>query len=225
MKVKDVETYGSTILVKVPNRKVQIPRVFTVEGEFYKYVKKYEELRPKNVMTDRFFLNHQNGKCTTQVIGKNKFAGFAKQIARFLGLPKAEAYTGHCFRRTSYALLQQAGASRDDIRRHAGLVPSKFYTNEVAVTEESKRITDSIALPSSSMSSIFDPPAEKRPRVENVQDSTADDPLATKSVSSSVNIGHTGASYNIKIPQKNVTLQFVNCSNVTINFSNENNVS
>lgn len=108
------------MLVKIPNHKTNIPRVFTVDGKFRNIVAKYEALRPKNASSDRFFLNFQRGKCTLQVIGKNKFGKMPGDIAKYLNLPDASLYTGHSFRRTSATLLADSGADLKTLKLHGG---------------------------------------------------------------------------------------------------------
>ncbi|XP_073964583.1 uncharacterized protein [Choristoneura fumiferana] len=115
---KDIENHGEMLLVKIPNTKNKIPRSFTIHGPFYEIVKKYESLRSTKGKSDRFFQNFQNGKCTSQPIGVNKFGSMPREIAKFLGLPQADAYTGHSFRRTSATLLANSGADILTLKRH-----------------------------------------------------------------------------------------------------------
>ncbi|XP_073956428.1 uncharacterized protein [Choristoneura fumiferana] len=117
---KDIENHGEMLLVKIPNTKNKIPRSFTIHGPFYEIVKKYESLRSTKGKSDRFFQNFQNGKCTSQPIGVNKFGSMPREIAKFLGLPQADAYTGHSFRRTSATLLANSGADILTLKRHGG---------------------------------------------------------------------------------------------------------
>lgn len=116
----DTEKKNPMILVKIPKTKNGIERSFTVKDEFYKFYEKYATLRPKNVPHSRFFINYQNGKCTQQPIGVNKFASMPKTIAIALNLENPELYTGHCFRRTSATLLVEGGADILTLKRHGG---------------------------------------------------------------------------------------------------------
>lgn len=84
-------------------------RQFGMQGTFRDIVKRYWALRPKDVPSDRFFVNYQLGKCTRQVMGKHKLGGMPKTIAEYLNLPEPEKYTGHSFRRTSTTFLADAG--------------------------------------------------------------------------------------------------------------------
>lgn len=93
-----VQEYGNLYLVDVSKPKNKKDRSFTITGSLYDIVKKYANLRPPNVDTDRFFLNYQNGKCICQVIGKQKFTQMPRRIAQFLQLPDPDSYTGlSCF--------------------------------------------------------------------------------------------------------------------------------
>lgn len=79
-------------------------RSFVIRDQHVKTVEKYMDLRPPDINTNRFFVNYQKGRCTKQVVGKNKLSHIPGQIASFLKLPNPEQYTGNCFRRTSKAL-------------------------------------------------------------------------------------------------------------------------
>ncbi|KAJ8974417.1 hypothetical protein NQ317_015472 [Molorchus minor] len=57
----------------VPHTKTKITRKFTITDKFYQICKKYINLRPTNFVSNIYFLNYQNGKCTKQRIGVNKF--------------------------------------------------------------------------------------------------------------------------------------------------------
>lgn len=100
----DVKDYGDMYMVNVPKSKNKKGRNFTIEGEYYKIVKKYADLRPENTEISRFFLNYQRGRCTVQPIGRNKFQAMPREIVTFLKLPDPELYTRHSFRRTSATL-------------------------------------------------------------------------------------------------------------------------
>lgn len=108
------------LLVKIPNTKNKIPRSFIIDGPFYDVVKKYEALRTSKTKNNHFFQNYQKGKCTAQPIGINKFGAMPKEVAKFLGLPDADCYTGHSFRRTSATLLADSGADILTLKRHGG---------------------------------------------------------------------------------------------------------
>lgn len=97
------------MVIKLNDTKTHISRTFTIEGDFLKTVKAYRALRPSNATSNRFFMNYSNGRCTNQVIGKNKLGSMPKQIAIFLKLDNPEKYTGHSFRRSSATLYADQG--------------------------------------------------------------------------------------------------------------------
>lgn len=94
VQISDIEEHKNMFLIKIPKTKTKISKSFTVNNEFYNIVKKYCSLRPPNIKTERFFIGYRDGKCTTQPVGKNKFAGFPRTIAKYLNLPEPESYTG-----------------------------------------------------------------------------------------------------------------------------------
>lgn len=120
MKVEDIKDLGSAFLVNVPNTKTKVSRKFTITDNFYPICKKYIDLRPVYVTSQVFFLNYQNGKCTSQRIGINKFTKMGRQIAEFLKLPNHEKYSGHSFRRSSATILVDAGGDITTLKRHGG---------------------------------------------------------------------------------------------------------
>ena len=120
VKFSDIEDKNRFMVVRIPDTKTYIPRSFVIEAKFAKIVRKYIALRPKDVPTDRFFLNYRNSKCTKQAIGKNKFASTLNEVAQYLELPDANLYTGHCLGSTSATLLANQGASTRMIQQHGG---------------------------------------------------------------------------------------------------------
>ncbi|XP_051174802.1 uncharacterized protein LOC127290344 [Leptopilina boulardi] len=188
VRVVDVKRQGEIFHVNVPVTKTMIPRSFVISDEFCRYVEKYSNLRPKTVSNDRFFLNFQNGKCTVQVIGKNKFASTPQKIAEFLKLPDSKKYTGHSFRRTSSTLLVDAGPDLTVLKRHGGWKSSAVaegYIEESMLNNQdvSSMYSKIITLPSSSKCSSSDDSLKhrttnlinnetpKRPKTDTVNDS------------------------------------------------------
>lgn len=145
--VDDITNHGNLILVKIPKTKTCVPRSFTVSDDYLRIVENYRQLRPDNVPTNRFFLNYQKGKCTSQVIGKNKFTAMPKRIAEFLKLPQSEKYTGHSFRRTSASVLANAGADMLTIKRHGGwkssTVAEGYIENSLAYKKKTEKMISS----------------------------------------------------------------------------------
>ncbi|XP_044754455.1 uncharacterized protein LOC123313576 [Coccinella septempunctata] len=117
MKIQDI---GSAVLVNVPNTTAKISKKFTINEDFYRICKKYIELHPAHVTSNYFFLNYQNGKCTSQRIDINKFTIMGKQIAEFLKLLNCNEYYEHSFRRSSATILVDAGGDIRTLKRHGG---------------------------------------------------------------------------------------------------------
>lgn len=116
MKVQDIETHGRLILVRIPDTENNTKsRSFRIDDEFYDIVKQYQNLRPPQITTDRFFLNYKNGVCTVHAVGKNKLGGMPKAVAIYLKLDEANLYTGHCFRRTNATVMH----SRSVLQQHS----------------------------------------------------------------------------------------------------------
>lgn len=90
----DIEIHGQMYLIKIPKSEICPARSFAICDQYFDIVRKYHLLRPPNVQSNRFFLNYQKGKCTIQVIGKNKFCRMAHEVAQFLKLEDADRYTG-----------------------------------------------------------------------------------------------------------------------------------
>ncbi|XP_024889909.1 uncharacterized protein LOC112466187 [Temnothorax curvispinosus] len=57
LNVENIEHHGSLLLIRIPDTKTKISRLYTIEGKFAEIVKKYETLRPQYATTNRFFLN------------------------------------------------------------------------------------------------------------------------------------------------------------------------
>lgn len=119
LKFNDVTDDGNKFIVSIRDTKTYLDRQFIIGPLFYNKVKQYTDLRPSD-SPDRFFVNYAKGKCTRQVIGKNKIGETPQAIALFLGLPDPKTYTGHCFRRTSATLLCDSGASVQNLKQLGG---------------------------------------------------------------------------------------------------------
>lgn len=118
--VNHITQEGNTLLVDIPKTKTSKPRQFTINAELSATVKKYWNLRSDDLNTTRFFINYQNGKCTKQVIGKNKIASIPKDVATWLELEEPHLYTGHALRRTSATLLSNSGGTMMDLKLLGG---------------------------------------------------------------------------------------------------------
>lgn len=105
-----MENHGDMLLVKIlKSPKSKADRSFTITGAFRVMVQKYAALRRPGMEEQRFFINYQRGKCTNQVIGKNKFASMPRRVARYLNLPEPDSFTGHSFRKTSHSFQKSSG--------------------------------------------------------------------------------------------------------------------
>ncbi|KAJ8971621.1 hypothetical protein NQ317_016338 [Molorchus minor] len=120
--VDDIEDVGSSLIVKIPNTKTKIPRIFVVTdvGNMLELFRKYLSLRPPHVKHKRLFLYYKAGKCSSQPVGKNTMGKIPSVVASYLKLPDVACYTGHCLRRSSATLLADAGVDITTIKRHAG---------------------------------------------------------------------------------------------------------
>ncbi|XP_043484135.1 uncharacterized protein LOC122512403 [Leptopilina heterotoma] len=139
LKTTEVEEHGKLLLVKVAGTKFKKSRSFTITPEYSDVVKQYQRLRPKRTETDRFFLNYQRGKCTVQVIGKNKFSSMPKQIAAFLKLKNPDLYTGHAFRRTAATLQKEVGSNILDLLTTSTATTTTTTTTTTAANSEGRQ--------------------------------------------------------------------------------------
>lgn len=112
LKFDNVTENNGDYIVRIPDSKTKIPKMYAICGQaMTDIVRKYIQLRPRNITTDRFFITYRDGHCINQVIGKNMIAAMPKETAKFLNLPKPETYTGHSYRRTATTCAADAGAS------------------------------------------------------------------------------------------------------------------
>ncbi|KAJ8968289.1 hypothetical protein NQ317_000831, partial [Molorchus minor] len=117
--VDDIEDVGSSLIVKIPNTKTKIPRIFVVTDVgnmlelFWKIPVPF--VLPTSSISAFF--------CTTKQEnpgGKNTMGKIPSVVASYLKLPDVACYTGHCLRRSSATLLADAGVDITRIKRHAG---------------------------------------------------------------------------------------------------------
>ncbi|XP_063910019.1 uncharacterized protein LOC135143278 [Zophobas morio] len=247
MRIQDIKDLNSAFLVTLPNTKTKIRRSFTVTEDYYLICKKYLDLRPAEVQSDVFFLNYQNGKCTMQRIGINKFGGMPKEVAAYLGLPNPELFTGHSFRRSSATLLVDGGGDITDLKRHGGWKSSSvaegYIDNSVKYKlETSKKIFKQVNPSSTPCTSIRAPVmAENCENIEEYAAVNCDNVVMNPSppcTSSETNCGlretsnfvknSHSLSSNVSVDMKGKPIQISNCSgHFTFNFlaktSNNNN--
>ncbi|KAJ8979351.1 hypothetical protein NQ317_016080, partial [Molorchus minor] len=116
MTVDNRREKDSILIVKVPHTKTNIQRIFTVSNlDYIDIYRKYAALCPSYATSRRLFF-----KCFNQVVGINCIGKMPSLIAKYLKLPNFDAYTGHCFRRTSATLLANAGGNICSLKRHEG---------------------------------------------------------------------------------------------------------
>lgn len=138
--VEDIRVEGEIFMVVIPETKTNLARKFAIDIEYAGFMRKYINLRPKNVPHRRFFLNYQKGKCTQQPIGRNKFLNIPRIIADFLHLENLTLYTGHSFRRTSTTLLCDSGASMTTLKQHGRWRSSSCLEEYIANSDTKKQL-------------------------------------------------------------------------------------
>lgn len=230
IKSKDVEYHNDIILVKLRETKTNVDRSFAIRDEFVNLVKKYKDLRPKDMKSDNFFINYKNGKCTRQNIGRHKIAAMPKEIAAYLNLENPEAYTGHCFRRSSATLLADAGANLLTLKRHGGWKSDRVAEGYVEDSVENKiKITkqihnniklDPLNCPEPSTSNQEDQFTNPHPSTSRQQEPILQlsNPQPSGSNEEKADVTQT----NISVPGKSIRVSIENCpnmNNVTINIS------
>lgn len=159
-------------------------------------------------MRHAFFLNYQNGKCTKQPVGINKFGTMAKDIAKFLQLPNPELYTGHCFRRSSATILVNAGADLLTLKRHGG-----WKSSNVAESYIDNSMANKMKISRSIVESI-QPPAPLEPEYNNAVEAQYVSPSTSTSTSANISI-----TENVLKRKDLPGITFQNCSNITVNYN------
>ncbi|CAH1126100.1 unnamed protein product [Ceutorhynchus assimilis] len=109
LKITDIVDMNDKLLVTLPVPKKTRSFLITKHLDIYR---KYTAARPPGMNSPRFFFKYAAGKSYKQVIGIHKFGKMPQEIAKFLKLPNAIEYTGHCLRRTSGALLAKSNKAR-----------------------------------------------------------------------------------------------------------------
>lgn len=99
IRVQDVKEQGELVMVTIPETQFSTQRQFIIGKNLSRIVKKYTSLRPKNVVSNRYFLIYRIGKCIPQPMGKNTVLPTPKDIAEWLQLKDPNLYTGHAIKR------------------------------------------------------------------------------------------------------------------------------
>lgn len=146
LRVEDVTDEETYFRVNIPNTKTRVIREFVItpgdieEVNFVDIIRKYRNLRPKNIKHNRFFVRYRNGKCGVQPVGINTIGQLPKMIAQMIGLPNCALFTGHCFRRSSATLLADSGANILKIKQHGGWKSNSVAEGYVENSIENKKI-------------------------------------------------------------------------------------
>jgi integrase len=101
------------------------------------------QLHHDGITSGRIFRKYNAKKCIFQlpVVGKNTIADYPHRIAKELGLPHAEGFTGHAFRRTSATILADAGSTTKNLMRHGRWRSASVAGRYVAVSKKQKTNT------------------------------------------------------------------------------------
>ncbi|XP_039280998.1 uncharacterized protein LOC120350644 [Nilaparvata lugens] len=154
LNVDDIKDNGSFIVVFLEEGKTHSKRSFTITDEDCPFspcelIRKYISLRPSTMISKRLFIKYNQGKCSSQHVGKNTIAAVPKKVAQYLGLDKPESYTGHALRRTSASMLVEGGGDLLTLKRHGGWKSSSvaegYIEDSIArKVEVSKKLFNSI---------------------------------------------------------------------------------
>ncbi|KAJ8972997.1 hypothetical protein NQ317_002277, partial [Molorchus minor] len=144
--VDDIEDVGPSLILKIPNTKTKIPRIFVVTdvGNMLELFRKYLSLRPPHVKHKRLFLYYKAGKCSSQPVGKNTMGKIPSVVAS-----------------SSATLLADAGVDITTIKRHAvaeGYVENSIenktkIANQVLVGTTTSAITKTVNVSESNIPS------------------------------------------------------------------------
>lgn len=170
------------------------------------FYKKYVNLRPPNMESNRFFIFYKDGKCRRQVVGKNFFGEIPKKIAAYLKLPNPELYTGHSFRRSSATFLANAGENIIGIKQIGGW-------KSTSVAEQ--YIEDSVANKQRLAGKIF-----SSVRQDQVQIVSSDSGRSTGASTSTAESTSTGQSLLDETANKLIpNIYLTNCTNCVVNIN------
>lgn len=201
----DIEDNGTSLYITINDTKTNVNRAFHVFNfmentiDFMQLYKKYTSLRPPHINHKRFFIYYKNGKCSTQVIGKNSLGKIPSIIANYLHLPNANLYTGHCIRRTSATMLSDSGASLTTVKRHGGWKSTNVAEGYIETSKETRmRIAQSVLMGNNS---------QERPST-STKSNINENFTSSKIVSVSDNNSdiHMGSPYINIINSQNITI-------------------
>ncbi|KAL7303487.1 hypothetical protein TKK_0003654 [Trichogramma kaykai] len=169
LRVDDVKDLNNNMyLVAIRENKNDYAGQFIIGKLFYKIVKKYISIRPKEYSSERFFVQYHNGKCTRQPIGKHWIGQVPYNVAVFLKLDQPKKYTGHCTRRTSASLLSESGATMQMIKQ-AGLIheANKNRVELIPPASGEPQKNNAEPIPSTSVNTVIAPLDAEPPEITN----------------------------------------------------------
>lgn len=138
----------------------------------------------------------------------------AKDIAAFLKLPNPEQFTGHCFRRSSATMLVNAGGDLLTLKRHGGWRSSAVAEGYIDDSIENKiQISNKIVKsvnPAEENLNLMQNTAQKPQELQVLTDSSQ--PFSSRNTNISI-------TENLFKKQEIPSINFENCSNITINYN------
>lgn len=93
----------------------------------------------QNPKTGRFWRHYHWNRWTPAVVGHNPLAKTPKEIATWLGKENAEAYTGHCFRRSSATAYADATGDKIGLKRMGGWRSDSVVERYIAESKHEKK--------------------------------------------------------------------------------------
>lgn len=213
-----VQELGNELIIRIPYNKIKTKeaKMFVLSGRFAEIVRAYS---PATVTTNRFFLQLRNGKCTNQVICKNCIAKIPKEIAKYLGLPDHDLYTGHSFRRTSTTILADTDVGIETLKRHGPWKSNTVCEGYIQESVAQKRkignlIANAVNLPSTSKDTSMS--VESPPKKSATSTSVESTSQIVRISASGVDFGgQSGVAFGV---QSGVSFPF-NKENIIFHFS------
>ncbi|KAK5647863.1 hypothetical protein RI129_002755 [Pyrocoelia pectoralis] len=193
MKIDDVEDNGSILIIRIPDSKTKISRTFVVDG------------------------NSTNGVGLVEIF-RNRLVKIPMEIAKFLGKPNPEKFTGHSLRRSSATLLVDSGADSLSLKRHGGWRSTSVaerYVNDSLYAK--RRATNSIIRgENSSLPVIQKTPSPPRASTSSDTMAIVSQPMSTSEPSNVLT--STNISSSKSLLGTGVTIDANNCTfNIYVN--------
>lgn len=167
IKLNDCNIYEDNAVIHVYSHKQNISRKFVLPSSLdpdidpLNLLKIWVKMRESKKNPRLFLSTNSKGIITENPIGINIVGSFPSEIARFMGLPEPEKYTGHCWRRTAATWAVDEGADLLSLKRIGdwkGTKASEGYID--GSINERKRLASLISgeSPNISKRSKTDPP-------------------------------------------------------------------